>query len=387
MLVLAALAALALPFVCLWYWSQAQRRHRGATGVRLSLYVSSQLSVVMVVGLALNDYGQFYSSWSDLVGASSSAPVARASAHFGGPDLNLHPGPGPFSALDRGIVANIPPEADKWNVLSWSSRADWPTRGAIVDTDVTGPAAGLTQQALVYLPPRYFRSSPNSRRMPVVEVLTGFPGSAMNLVNRTRYPDHTLQGIATGSVQDMVLVMMRPAPAFPWDTECSDVPGGPATLQFFTQDVPAAISSQFGLLPTGWATIGDSTGGYCAAKIAMFDPTRFAAAVVLSGYFRPSTDLTTRGIFTDRASFRQENDLTWRMSHLPVPPISMLVATARDEHGEDGYGTAQKWLHAVLAPMSADELLLDHGGHNFNTWARELPFSLQWLSEHLPTPS
>jgi S-formylglutathione hydrolase FrmB len=181
--------------------------------------------------------------------------------------------------------------------------------------------------------------------------------------------------------------MMRPAPAFPWDTECSDVPGGPATLQFFTQDVPGSISSQFGLEPTGWATIGDSTGGYCAAKISMLDPTRFAASVVLSGYFRPSTDLTTRGIFTDRPAFLQENDLTWRMSHLPVPPVSMLVATARDEHGEDGYGTAQKWLRAVRAPMSADELLLDHGGHNFNTWARELPFSFLWLSEHLPTPS
>ena len=101
-------------------------------------------------------------------------------------------------------------------------------------------------------------------------------------------------------------------------------------LQFFTEDVPASITSQFGLEPTGWATIGDSTGGYCAAKIAMIDPSRFPAAVVLSGYFRPVTDMTTRGIFTGNARFfKQENDLTWRLANEPIPAISMLIATAQ----------------------------------------------------------
>lgn len=387
-LVVAALAALALPIGCMWYWTKSSKIHRGRVGVRLSLFLSSQLSVVLVTGLALNDYGQFYSSWSDLAGTNSATPAARAAAHFGGPDTHVQPSHVPVTALDRGgFMPNIPAEAAKWDTLSWSSKADWPLRGAIVDTEVTGPASGLTQQALVYLPPRYFRTSPTARKMPVVEVLTGFPGSPMNLVNRTRYPDHEQQAIAAGTAQDMVLVMMRPAPAFPWDTECSDVPGGPQSLQFFTQDVPAAITSQFGLEPTGWGTIGDSTGGYCAAKIAMFDPARFPAAVVLSGYFRPVTDMTTRGIFSGRPVFKQENDLMWRLANEPIPAISMLIATARDEHGEDGYGTAVKWLQAVRAPLSADELLLDHGGHNFNTWGRELPFALQWLSEHLPMPS
>jgi hypothetical protein len=31
--------------------------------------------------------------------------------------------------------------------------------------------------------------------------------------------------------------------------------------------------------------------------------------------------------------------------------------------------------------MSADELVLDHGGHNFRTWGREIPYAMRWLSD------
>jgi S-formylglutathione hydrolase FrmB len=159
------------------------------------------------------------------------------------------------------------------------------------------------------------------------------------------------------------------------------VPGGPQALHFFTDAVPASVSRQFGLRPSGYATIGDSTGGYCAAKVAMFDPTRFLAAVSLSGYFKPATDATTRGIFANRAAFRDENDLEWRLQHLTAPDISLLIATARDEGGDDGYQVAMRLLHDVKAPMSADELALDHGGHNFRTWGREIPYAMRWLSD------
>jgi len=384
LLVLAALLAIALPVACLRYWAKSTKRYRGRTGVRLSLFMSSQLATVFVVGLVLNDYGQFYSSWSDLFQTNSSTPLAGTAGHYGAPDTGVRAKINP-TALDGGAPA-IPPESAGWDTV-WGDRAEWPTKGAVVNTTVTGPASNLTQQALVYLPPRYFHTGPFARRMPIVEVLTGFPGTPMNLVTRMDYPDMLATAISGGKTQDMVLVMMRPAPAFPWDTECSDVPHGPQTLQFFTRDVPDTMAAKFGLQPTGLAAMGDSTGGYCAAKISMFDPVRFPTSVVLSGYFRPSTDMTTRGIFDGNPTFRDQNDLTWRLKHLPAPKVSMLVSTARDENGPDGYLTALRWLHSIRPPMSADELLLDSGGHNFRTWRREIPFALQWLSDHLAAPT
>jgi enterochelin esterase-like enzyme len=205
---------------------------------------------------------------------------------------------------------------------------------------VAGAGSALSEQALVYLPPAYFRSGAAARRLPLVEVLTGYPGVPANLISRMRYPDRLLSAIQAGQAQNMILVMLRPAPTFPWDTECSDVPGGPQALHFFTDAVPASVSRQFGVHPSAYAAIGDSTGGYCAAKIAMTDPSRFVAAVSLSGYFKPATDATTRGIFANRQAFRDENDLEWRLQHLAAPDISLLIATARDEGGDDGYQMA-----------------------------------------------
>ncbi len=37
--------------------------------------------------------------------------------------------------------------------------------------------------------------------------------------------------------------------------------------------------------------------------------------------------------------------------------------------------------------MRASSLILPSGGHNFQTWARELPQALPWLAQQLRAPS
>jgi S-formylglutathione hydrolase FrmB len=380
-LVVVILAAVVSPVACLGCWSRVRGPRSVRTGTRLALFAACQLSTTALVGVLVNNYGQFYSTWGDLLGTTSTAPVMNTAAHFGAAVS------APRSATQKVALSQtagspqIPPAAGDWKTLGWSTRAEWADRGAVVNTTVANAGSALSEQALVYLPPAYFRTGAAARQLPLVEVLTGYPGVPMNLITRMHYPDRLLQAIQAGQAQNMILVMLRPAPTFPWDTECSDVPGGPQTLHFFTDAVPASISRQFGVHPTAYATMGDSTGGYCAAKIAMFDPSRFLAAVSLSGYYKAATDSTTRGIFANKPNFRDQNDLEWRLAHLPAPDISLLIATARDEGGDDGYQVAQRWLHDIKAPMSADELVLDHGGHNFRTWGRELPYAMRWLSD------
>jgi S-formylglutathione hydrolase FrmB len=153
-------------------------------------------------------------------------------------------------------------------------------------------------------------------------------------------------------------------------------------LTYFTTDVPNSISQQFGLSPTGYGAIGDSTGGYCAVKMSLVDPARFTAGAMLSGYYAPATDRTTQGIFTSSA-MRNQNNLVWLINHQPIPKVAMLACTSRTEAGSDGFAVNQRLLAAVKAPMSADELLLPSGGHNFAAWGREIPYALVWLSAHL----
>jgi hypothetical protein len=214
-------------------------------------------------------------------------------------------------------------------------------------------------------------------------VFSGYPGTAEELIARGRYPDALLAGLASKQVAPMVLVMLPPSVTFPWDTECTDIPNGPQAFTYYAHDLPDAVADQFHLHPTGYAAIGDSTGGYCAAKLEALDPTRFTAAVSLSGYFHPALDPSTHGEFDD-AALRERNDLGWRLKHLPAPPVALLLGTAYDERGADGYNTAAEWMALIRPPMVGRELVLEHGGHNFATWDQEIPYGLSWISTRLP---
>jgi len=187
----------------------------------------------------------------------------------------------------------------------------------------------------------------------------------------------------------MVLVMMSPSVAPPRDTECTDVPDGPQALTFLAADVPEAMAASYRVQPRGWGAIGFSTGGYCAAKLAMTHSETFSAAVTLSGYFRTLRDRSTGDLWGGSAVVRRLNDLEWRLQHLPSPPVSLLVTTARDEAGPAGYAASRRFLDLASSTggaMRVDALVAERGGHNYATATAHLPRSLSWLSLHLPPP-
>ena len=211
-----------------------------------------------------------------------------------------------------------------------------------MQVEVHGDRAALSETALVYLPPEYLAPEGRHRDFPAVEVFTGYPGTTQNLVSRLKYPDVALQEVSAGAAAPMVLVMLRPAVTYPRDTECTDVPGGPAALSFFTADVPRAIGAALRVAPTSWGAIGDSTGGYCAAKAALTAPSRFRAAVALSGYFHALHDGTTGELWGGSPAVRDSNDLVWRLQHLPQPAVALLLASSRAERGPDNAAAAQE---------------------------------------------
>jgi S-formylglutathione hydrolase FrmB len=169
----------------------------------------------------------------------------------------------------------------------------------------------------------------------------------------------------------------------PKDTECTDVPGGPQVLTFYTQDVAEALMSTYRVASSyhAWGALGDSTGGYCAVKLAMKASDRFTAAVSMAGYFFPRQDWQTGDLYGGSKQVKNDNSLIWRLQHLPPPPISVLITTSPD--GERDYGEARKFLQAARAPLMTDKVLVPGGGHNPRTWRRVLPSALLWLSQHL----
>jgi enterochelin esterase-like enzyme len=336
---------------------------------RVGLLLTSQVLVLAALLTVANAYFAFYGSWGELLGV----PMGGAGGHLGDPVSRFGRGAAVPGGQDPPLVRVGDPFVDRHRLPVKDGRLEAVT--------IHGAQSGVSATAYVYLPPQYFRD--RTRRFPVSLALTGYPGDAQNLITRLMLPQTAAREIAARRVKPMIFVMMRPMVTPPRDTECTDVPHGPLAETFFARDLPVAIKSAYRTVPgpSGWSALGDSTGGYCALKLAMRHSDRFAAAVSLSGYYKALRDLTTGDLYGGSPAYRDENDLAWRLRHLPAPPVDVLVTTSRV--GERDYAATRRFIALVRPPMRVASITLPTGGHHFSVWTRELTPALRWLSGRL----
>ncbi|MEU7092097.1 alpha/beta hydrolase [Kitasatospora aureofaciens] len=386
LLALAALLAVFTVLGTLWVWPKLAVRSWPAMFLRLGTIAVTQLSLLVVFGLAVNDYFVFYSSWSDLLGHEHGAGVIQGA---GGTPRATTPSGGP--AAPSGPAAPTGPAGVQVlgtaKITGAGSVSRDPARiGRLDRVRLPGGTTGLSTDGYVYLPPQYFQPGNETEHFPAVLVMTGFPGDAANLVTKLRYPATELDLLDKGTMKPTVLVLMRPSPSMPRDSECEDVPHGPQAQTYFSTDVPADLRAGYRVLggASSLGVMGDSTGGYCAVKLGMAHPGTFPAAVSLSGYFKAAEDVTTGDLFGGSQQRRSEADLNWRLTHLPVPALAVLLADSK----QDGrtYADSTAFAAAARPPLVVAQATVGTGGHNFTTWDRLIPPSLSWLSARLPAP-
>jgi hypothetical protein len=383
LLLLGVLTVLA-PARAVRQWDARDRRPRRAAPLMAAKH-GAQLAAVARTAALANDYGDFYPTWRDLFGsvhAGADTPVLS----FGGPaSAATDPRPARVAAAGADLdPAGAVALAAGLHPTGWAPQSEWSRRGAVVSLPVPGDGGRPAQDVLAYLPPQWFSGGPVAAALPLVEVLTGYPGTPHTVVDKLHAPQVLLDDITAGRVHPMVFVITRPVEPFPRDTECLDVPNGPSTFHYLSAELPGATERILHLHSSALGAIGYSTGGYCALKLAMEDPTHFAAGGSMSGYYHALPAASSGNLFgPDPAAARQQNDLDWRLHNLPAPATSVMIATARDERYDDGYAAAQSFLALVRQPMSAAEIVLPHGGHNFPTWTAEFPRLLTWMDQRL----
>ncbi|MFJ7337775.1 alpha/beta hydrolase [Streptomyces sp. NPDC101110] len=361
-LVPAVLSAVLLFAGTVWLWPRLARRSRRAVCGRVVLLLGTQLALFAAVGLAANQSFGFYASWADLFGQEKDQGVVVDHPAGGGPLEVVGSRPVPGSA-------GAPPQDG----------------GRIQQVDIMGRTTHIASPAYVYLPPEYFQPRYRTHRFPTAVVLTGYPGTASALVEKLHYPRTALELARAGRAKPMILVMMRPTVAPPRDTECVDIPGGPQTESFFARDLPDALRTHYRVAekPGGLGIIGNSTGGYCALKIALHHPDVYAAGAGLSPYFKAPIDATTGDLFQGDKVLRNDADLLWYLAHRPAPDTSLLVGSSKV--GEKDYKDTLRFIERVkdTGRTRISSIILESGGHNFNTWRREIPAALEWMSGRL----
>lgn len=359
------LAAVGITGATVWLWPRFAARGIRPVLSRLGLLVASQLALTVAMVAAINSYFLFYGNWGELLGTQQGTAQVkhndRASAVS------------PANPLGRSISALVDKE----------HRRDPAKYGQLESIHIPGVRTGFRQHAYISLPPEYFRPEFQKRKFPVALMLTGYPGSAKSLITLLKLPEFVRKGAAAGKLAPTIYVMTTPTVMPPRDTECTDVPAGPKAATYFGQDLPEALAGSYRVASSraGWGIMGDSTGGYCAAKIAMMYSDRYSAAVTMSGHFRAVKDLTTGDLWGGSPNVRNENDLIWRLQHTPAPPISLLVTSS--EKGERSYPQAKQFIQLVRPPLQLDTVILKSGGHNYQTYGEVFPTVLEWMSQRL----
>ncbi|WP_073926600.1 alpha/beta hydrolase-fold protein [Streptomyces sp. CB03911] len=363
----------------LWLWPRLARQRPLPMLGRVALLTVTQVTVLAVLAVSVNNSFGFYTSWDGLL-------------HPGGAALSLTSAGHPRSAAPATEALVAPTAEGGLETVTDLPKGTPEEVGKVESIRVTGKESGLSDQMFIYLPPEYFNPKYSRMRFPVLVALAGYPGTALHLLSELRLPQTAWELQRTGQMVPTVIVMARPTVAEPRNTECVNVPNGPQSETWFAKDVPAALRATYrlGREAASWGIFGYSTGGGCALRLTMRYPDVFGNAAGLHADFAVPEDYSTGGnLFGGDRTLLNHSDLTWRLNNLPVPDISLLLVSTRKE---EDYAATQAFLGvaqqaSVAHPeLRVDSLFLDDGGHNFDSWRRELPASLEWMSDHLATP-
>ncbi|WP_141581503.1 esterase family protein [Actinomadura sp. WMMA1423] len=326
---------------------------------RSGLLVATQAALTASFVLLANRYFVFYATWNDLLGNDPAKVQVQ----------HVQPQRAAGRLVERTVTDLGPTRAGHEQDPAEDGRVDRLT--------IHGVRSGMDGEAYVYLPPQYFQ---RAERLPVVILMAeGAPEDWLRGADLPR---------AARGTQPMLYAMVR----LPSAADCVDAPWRRAALgeTYLAQDLPEALASQYRVAQDeeGWAVAGTGPGGYCAARLAMLRSDRFAAAASLGGRFgAPDGSGTPDGggaaggdLYGGSERLRLGSDLLWRLQNVPPPPVSVLVASARDD--------AQAHRFAALArpPMRVEASLVDGSPASVSQWRDHVPDVLEWLGARLRVP-
>jgi enterochelin esterase-like enzyme len=339
-------------------WGRLDSLKRWRWPIRVSMLASCQVLAVGAAGLSLNRTYDFYVSWSELLGQHATSHSRQA---------------------DQGLMDNqLAP------LLRTNFEAH---KGTVLSIFVPGVRSGLPgAPASVYLPAAYGDPAYANRTFPVVELISGYPGSPQSWIGVLHVVAMLDNEMRLGSTVPFIAVIPTSNPKLPRDTECVNAVGGAQVDTYLASDVRSSIDSSFRADSSGqqWGVMGYSTGGYCAANLAMRHPTDFRVVVSLSGYDRTPLDSQTGNLFRGSKISANLNDVVWRAQHLPSPNLDILLFATMQEPAS--VRDVRRFEQAARPPLQLWDVILPRGGHNRYTWISEMPTAFGWMSRYLASP-
>jgi pimeloyl-ACP methyl ester carboxylesterase len=254
-------------------------------------------------------------------------------------------------------------------------------------TMLAGKHSGYDRRALIYLPPQYGQARYAHVKFPVIELFHGTPGSPLtwdNVLQINRLADLL---IARHIIGPMVLVMPSINGSGRDYQDCVNGPGV-SDDTYLTQDVRADLLAHYRVSqdPYEWGMAGYSSGGYCAANLALRHPRSFGAAALIEPYLRAS-DGPAATALNHSQLLENANSPLYLAEQLtpgggPLPAFWVAAGT----HQPTAYQTATVFTAALNRFEQVPFIKLNNAGDTGNAWQAALPGALAWMWQQLAPP-
>ncbi|MEU5045602.1 alpha/beta hydrolase [Streptomyces griseorubiginosus] len=357
-LIVLSVVAVALP-LALWSRIRGPRALRAAA--RLLMVLFAQGTAVALVFVLVNNQNNLYDNWADLIGTGNHVQQAANLGADGTGGISLK---------------RLPKVKQRF------TNASGPGMKGVRVTQLKGRVSGVDAEVYAWLPPQYTEPAYRHHKFPVVELLSGYPGSAKAWFGSLHAVNQLAPLMRTGRVAPFILIAPRMNLLAGVDTGCANITGTVNADTWLSVDVPKMVTDNFRAQagPTGWAVAGYSAGGHCATKLAVAHPDRYMAAISMSGYNDPIGERNS--LASETPALRRANNPYVLLRDARTPPAIALYESGQPGDGYEAamgleqVAKAPTTVHVVYIPKSA-------GGHNMALWRPQVVPSFVWLTEEM----
>jgi len=345
----ATIALLALTVI---FWHKLAAINWKTITTRVSVVILIQVLALASMGITINRSGEFYSSWSDLFGAQGQYQKIAVS---------------PADLAQISVKDILSGEKTKGGSL-------------IFRRVIKGASSGIANVVYVVASPKIAASLEGpthsiGNTYQIIELFPGTPGVPQTWIG-------TLDGITTmeelensGKIPPTIAVIPAINVQPGHDTECMDFTFGVHVETWITKDMKTFMQTFMGIDNRLWSSFGYSTGGWCAAEVAVLHQDQYSQGVSLAGYFKPllSIGLTAR----EKNYLTSKYDLIKHLTHGPRNTKIMIISSVKDRFANSA---AQKFMQRANSLIPIKYIPIPAGGHNIKVWKPFIASGFLWIS-------